>query len=68
MSCRAILTKVNDVAKTRERLRAWTSKDPNVIIEKVKKGEPQVITTLGCEKCKADLEQDDAAEVIVEKT
>ncbi len=66
MSCKAILTKVNDKPRTRAKLPAWTSEDPDEIIRDVEAGTERVITTLDCEGCKTDLEQFNAAVVRVE--
>ncbi len=67
MGCLAILTKVNDKARTRLKLSTWTSEDPDEIINDVVNGNRRKITDFDCGACKDDLEEYDAAEVKVEQ-
>ena len=66
MGCEAVLTKVIDQIKIKAKLPAWTDDDPEEIIADVKKGKSRLITTIDCYACKEDLEEDNAAEVVVE--
>ncbi len=66
MSCKAILTKVNDKPRVRTKLPQWTDENPDEIIKDVEAGNERVITTLDCDACKADLEKNNAAVVRVE--
>ncbi len=63
MARAAYLKKVNDRDRTQRKLRKYTDDDPAKIIAMVGDGVPQLITDLGCEACKADLEMHDAAVV-----
>lgn len=67
MDCKAILTKVNDRSRIRAKLPAWTSDDPDKIIDDVRSGKERVITTLNCDGCKEDLEKYGAAVVRIDK-